>query len=425
MKKKIILLISATLTLSAVSYAANPTSDCNDSSGFVTFCHGGGVVHSWDPCDIHGDGTGDAWNDRVPIICRTDMTDWYCEHKAGTWVKQATNNLKCSYPEYKFDIHNQTAYALDQYKFTGYYLGIGMPDVSDNEPVPSGESITTKPIDADIDYAMLVTPTEPYNGNQAGEFDLYGGVDHKLVSASDVMIESQDKDAHLYDRVSLRNQSSSGDNDVLACIIPVQGDGQWSLPVSYDSTTNGVLYLYPNILEAKVNLCVNLPTPATSDIAYQFKLDDFSNLEQDDITLYPAIGTQTTITQHIGPDSDLGVINFTAGESGTHCVAKAFYFKTKQKVDCENLINNRNETGINGANISISMSDPKGQIHRMTLKPSSNISQTKDRVDALYKLKLISQEDAFEITPGDGGDKNTSLCPEGVCSDETITFNPS
>ncbi len=407
------LFVLTALTVSTASYAMDRGER-----------HGGDVVWATPPCYLHlsdksdhpmNDGQGYLWVDWG--FCGGG--EWPCDGEAGTWVKQSEDHWSCINPKYEFNIHNLTAYSIDQYTYTGYHVGPDKPSINVKTSVASG---------ADLLAEMGVEstfPTQTGVRNSAGTFELHSKMSNKAISASDIIIPNQDKGAKKYDHVSLKATQDDANNAGIACIIPVQGNGQWSLPKSYTSSTDGMFYLLPNILEAKVNLCVNLPTSATSDIAYQFKLDDFSNLEQDDITLYPKIDTQSTISEHIGSDLDLGVINFKEGDSGTRCVAKAFYFKTKENSDCDGLIKNEQGTAINSATISISMSDPKGQIHYMTLKPNSLISQGEGKVDGVYKLQLSSNEGSVTLSPADGGDKNTSLCPEGVCSDETITFNPS
>ncbi len=415
MKNTLIIAMIVSSLSSSVAIAADPSDDCQYWVGFTKYCQGGNSIAGDSTCNLHGSGTGTAWHDNIPLFCRMDVTDYNCENGKGKWIDQGNDIYSCDYPKYKFYIYNDTAYTLSMYGFSGDYNGPDKPGYDFvHVNTASGEKFQIDPgMPGDLKNAQE-------KDGVLGKFRLYSSVysvnpDYPI-SGSDMIIDNHDNPQYVTLR-STANDYHDKQFKNLACIIETN-KSSWS----DEKNQIGTLYLYPNILEAKVNFCVSLSTPTPQAVQYQFTINDFNSIETADTKLYPGIDDQAEITP-ISPSTSLGVVNFSKGQDGTKCISSPLYFKTQHN-DCQNLITNARSSAINSASMNISIIDPSGHAHYMTLRPAAKIQINDSNVEGLYTLTLTSDESNISLTPSDTGDKNSSRCDNGVCKAEIVTYNP-
>ncbi|WHN66021.1 hypothetical protein [Cysteiniphilum sp. QT6929] len=415
MKNTLIIAMIVSSLSSSVAIAADPWDDCQHWTGFTKYCEDGDYVAGSFTCDLHGAGTSTAWHDNIPVVCRTDVTDYNCNNGKGMWIDQGDNKYVCDYPKYKFYIYNDTAYTVSMYGFSGDYSGPYKPGYDFvHVNTASGEKFQTDPgMPGD-------SQTAKEKDGVVGKFRLYSSIysidpDYPI-SGSDMIADNPDNPQYFTLR-STANDYHDKQFKNLACIIKTN-KSSWS----DQKNQIGSLYLYPNILEAKVNFCVSLATRASEAVQYQFKLNDFNSIETADTKLYPSIDDQTEITP-ISPSTSLGIVNFSKDQGGTQCISTPLYFKTQHN-DCQNLITNSQSSAINSASMNISVTDPSGHTHYMTLRPAAKIQTNDSDVVGLYTLTLTSDENNISLTPSDAGDKNSSRCDNGVCKTEVVTYNP-
>ncbi|MDA0910455.1 MAG: hypothetical protein O2809_02690 [Proteobacteria bacterium] len=332
-----------------------------------------------------------------------------------------------------FVLINNTGYVLDSMSWEHG------PD-SDNHDryetidVPSsGELITQQVLGRDGGAKFLVMDKQGCNqdGHDCGAIEITGhDAGHEesyFVSSNEVVNDPNKSNAFMETGSDNGAQGQPLETPQIACAIPYGGGKAYS----DDKDNFGYSYLFPSILEAKVNLCVQLVTPASADTAYTFKIDSANGfVSRDDLSkwLHPQIADRTTITLPNSSGTNLGSVLFHQGDEGMKCVTEPFYFKTSSTA-CHDLLSNSSNTGINAAQLVIDANDASGKQYSFTLRPYVNIADAQgDPVNGVYALGLATQDAKFSIVPNDANIKlypHASACAKGVCSNTTITFNPN
>ncbi|WP_440617273.1 hypothetical protein [Cysteiniphilum sp. 6C5] len=332
-----------------------------------------------------------------------------------------------------FVLINDTGYVLDNMSWE-HGLNSDNHDRHEVITVPSnGELITQQVLGQGGEDNYLVLDKQGCNqdGHHCGAIEFSGHdaghVESYFVSSNEVVNNPNKSNAFMETGSDNGAEGQPLATPQIACAVPDASAKAWS----DDADNFGYSYLFPSILEARVNLCVQLVTPASADTAYTFKIDNANGFAMsDDLTqwLHPQIADRTTITLPNSSGTNLGSVLFHEGDGGQKCVVEPFYFKTNSTA-CHDLLGNLSNTGINAAQLVIDVNDASGKQYSFTLRPYVNMEYAQDgSVNGVYALGLVAQGTQFSIVPNDAGIKpypNASACAKGVCSNTTITFNPN